>query len=163
MSLFVGQNWMLSRLFSPEAMVLSLGAQDRDGVLKELIDTIPDLTNMPQARNALFEALLERERLSSTALGNGVALPHTRNTIANLAGRTMVVFGRHPKGIVYGEGHRSPVQLCFLLLAPTVSLHLQALSRLSRLLRQSELRQNLLAAETAEEVMGFVREAEERM
>src|SRR6185503_16470255 len=118
MNLSVGQNWMLSRLFSPEAMVLSLGAQDRDGVLNELVDRIPDLTKMPHARSALFEALLEREKLASTALGNGVALPHTRHTIANLAGRTMFVFGRHPQGVLYGALDPCPVPLFFLWLAP---------------------------------------------
>ena len=163
MNLSVGPNLILSGLFSPDAVVMSLRAQDRDGVLSELLDKIPGLAKTPEARHALLDALVAREELFSTAQGNGVALPHTRNTIASLAGRTIVVFGRHPKGIIYAPTDLTPVQLYFLLLAPTVSRHLQALSRLSRLLRQSEFRQNLLIAATAEEVIGFVREAEEKM
>jgi mannitol/fructose-specific phosphotransferase system IIA component (Ntr-type) len=151
---------MVSKLFSPMAMDLALKASDRESVFRELIALVPDLDD--GARAGLLLALLGRERLGSTGLGRGVALPHTRYAINGVT-RPQIIFGRHRDGINYGALDGQPVKLFFLLVAPDVAQHLQILSRLSRLLRDAGLRDELLAVNSAQEVLRAIQEAERRM
>jgi mannitol/fructose-specific phosphotransferase system IIA component (Ntr-type) len=151
---------VLSQLLTPATMVLHLHAGQRDAIFVELINRIPDLAQKPEGRQRLLRALQEREQLHSTGIGDGVAIPHARHAIAGLADHPIIVFGRHLPGIAYGAIDGAPVQLFFLLLAPSVSQHLQTLARLTRLLRDAALRKALLAAEKPETVLAVIREAE---
>lgn len=153
-------HFRLSDALSLRCVRLSLAADDRDGVLRELIDCIPDLADNPPAREKLFRALLEREQLHSTGIGDGIALPHARNALVGLVDRPVIVFGRHAKGIPYGAIDRQPARLFFLLVATNVSQHLSLLARISRVLRDPRVRQELSRAEKAERVVEVIREAE---
>ena len=75
----------------------------------------------------------------------------------------LIVFGRHASGIPYDAIDGVPARLFFLLLAPTVTQHLAILGAVSRILRDPALRQSLLTANSPEEVMGLIREAEAHM
>jgi mannitol/fructose-specific phosphotransferase system IIA component (Ntr-type) len=150
----------LSELLAPGGINLNLKSLDRDSVLAELVDQIPQLANQPAARQTLLRALHEREQLYSTGIGDGVALPHARNALVGLVDEPIIVFGRHKIGIAYGSVDKVPARLFFLLIAPTVTQHLAMLARLSRLLRDPKLRQSLLAVETAQKTIDLLREAE---
>ena len=150
----------LSDLLSPAAINLNLSSVGRDEVLEELVNQIPELVGQPDARQTLLRALREREQLHSTGIGDGIALPHARNALVGLVDHSIIVFGRHPKGIPYEAIDGIPARLFFLLIAPTVTQHLAILARLSRLLRDPKLRQNLLAAQTPEQVVALVHAAE---
>jgi mannitol/fructose-specific phosphotransferase system IIA component (Ntr-type) len=160
MKLSIAPHLAVSKLLSRATIELSLRSNERDAVFAELIGKIPDLVKRPEARQALLSALQEREKLCSTGFGGGVALPHTRKSIPGLE-HAVVVFGRHLKGIPYGAMDDAPVRLLFLLVAPTINQHLHILARLSRLLRNAPLRQDLLDVEGPEEVLVFLREAEQ--
>jgi mannitol/fructose-specific phosphotransferase system IIA component (Ntr-type) len=67
---------VLSELLSPETINLDLKSADRDSVLGELVNQIPQLAQQPEARQTLLRALHEREELHSTGIGDGIALPH---------------------------------------------------------------------------------------
>src|SRR5215211_4393471 len=134
---------MLSKLFSTTGMNLALKAGDRESVFRELVALVPCLDD--GARAGLLLALLGRERLGSTGLGRGVALPHTRYAVGGVT-RPQIIFGRQQHGINYGAPDGQPVKLFFLLVSPDVAQHLQILSRLSRLLRDPRLREELLDA-----------------
>ena len=154
---------VLSELLSPATINLNLKSADRDSVLSELVNQIPELASQPEARQTLLRALHEREQLHSTGIGDGIALPHARNALVGLVDDPIIVFGRHAQGIPYGAIDAAPARLFFLLIAPTVTQHLAILARLSRLLRDPRLRQNLLAADTPVGVVGLIREGEARM
>jgi mannitol/fructose-specific phosphotransferase system IIA component (Ntr-type) len=154
---------ILSELLSPATVNLDLQSTDRDSVLAELVDQIPQLAREPAARETLLKALHERERLHSTGIGDGIALPHARNALVGLVDDSLVVFGRYARGIPYGAIDGVPARLFFLLLAPTVTQHLAILARLSRILRDPKLRQNLLIADSAEKVIALIWEAESKM
>ena len=154
---------VLSALLSPETIKLDLQSTDRDSVLTELVDQIPQLANEPAARQTLLRALHERERLHSTGIGDGIALPHARNALVGLVDAPLMVFGRHAQGIPYDAIDGVPARLFFLLLAPTVTQHLGILARLSRILRDPTLRQSLLSVESPQEVIALIREAEAKM
>jgi len=143
-------------------MNLNLASTDRDAVLNELVNQIPQLAKQPEARKTLLRALQERELLHSTGIGDGIALPHARNALVGLVDEPIVVFARHATGIPYGAIDNAPARLFFLLIAPTVTQHLGILARLSRILRDPKVRQNLLNADRPEKVLSVLQEAEAR-
>src|SRR5208337_1293334 len=126
---------VLSDLLSPKTINLNLKSGDREAVLVELVDQIPQLADQPESRQTLLRALREREELCSTGIGDGIAIPHCRNGLVGLVDDSIMVFGRHPTGIQFGSIDSLPTRLFFLLVAPTVTRHLAILARLTLLLR----------------------------
>ena len=131
--------------FLPEAMVIpSLESASKDAVLRELA---AHLTTAHPAVDCdrLIEVLREREKLGSTAIGDGIAIPHGK-----LPGLTTVLgaFGRHVHGIDFQSLDGAPTRLFFLLVAPedSAGMHLKALARVSRLLKDASFRGRLLSA-----------------
>jgi PTS system nitrogen regulatory IIA component len=104
--------------------------------------------------------LLDREKLGSTGVGEGIAIPHGK-----LAGLPKIVvgFGRSKTGVHFDAIDGKPVQILFLLIAPEDSpgTHLKALARISRLLKDVAFRQRLLAAQGADELMEIIRTEDE--
>jgi len=154
---------VLSALLSPVTIKLNLTGSQRDEVLQELVAQLPQLANRPDARQTLLQALREREQLHSTGIGCGIALPHARNALAGVVDQAVIVFGRHAKGVPYSAVDGVPARLFFMLVAPTVQQHLAILARISRLLRDVRLRDDLLATASPEKVIAAIRDAESRM
>ena len=154
---------VLSELLSPATIILELKSGDRESVLAELVNQIPQLADRPDARQTLLRALHEREQLYSTGIGDGIALPHSRNALVGLVDQPVMVFGRHKKGIPYDAIDGIPARLFFLLIAPTVTQHLAILARLGRLFRDGKLRKNLLSVDSAEKVIAQIREGEAKL
>lgn len=150
----------LADLLSPAAIQLNLQSQDRDRVLHELAQMAVHVLGKPHGLEGLYQALRERELLYSTGIGDGVALPHSRNVPPELATRPLLVFGRHPSGIAFNAIDHQPVQLFFLMLAASAGQHLYLLARLSRVLRQPAVRQALFHASRPEDVIAAVRDGE---
>ncbi len=155
--LFIGD------LISLATIELQLRGRQRDEVLLELVARIPEISDRPEARQTLLRALQEREQLHSTGIGDGGALPHARNALIGLVEKPVVVFGRHDQGIAYGSIDTQPAKLFFLLVTATVAQHLGVLARISRLVRDPRLRQNLVTADRAEKVLALIREAETKV
>ncbi len=153
----------LSELISPAAINLNLRSDDRESVLLELVNQIPELAKQPAGRETLLKALHEREQLHSTGIGDGIALPHARNALVGLVDHPIIVFARHAQGIPYGALDNLPARLFFLLIAPTVTQHLAILARLSRLLRDPKVRQALLVADKPAKVISLIQESEAAM
>lgn len=154
---------MLSELLSPATINLNMKSADREGALEELVNQMPDIARDPQARATLLRALHEREQLHSTGIGDGVALPHARNALVGLVDHPVIVFGRNVQGIPYGSIDGAPARLFFLLVAPTVTQHLGVLARLSRILRDPAVRQDLLTADSPAKAIALIRDAEQRI
>jgi nitrogen PTS system EIIA component len=154
---------VLSELLSTAVINLDLKSTDREAVLAELVNQIPQLARQPEARQTLLRALHDREALHSTGIGDGVALPHCRNALVGLVEEPVLVFGRHVQGIPYGAIDSVPARLFFLLVAPTVTQHLAILARLGRVLRDPKLRKSLLSAEKPEKVVELIRSAEAKL
>jgi mannitol/fructose-specific phosphotransferase system IIA component (Ntr-type) len=142
---------------------LNLRGVNRGEVLRELVNYVPEITSRADLQETLLRALQEREQLHSTGIGDGIALPHARNALVGLVEKPVIVFGRHAKGIPFGAIDGKPTQIFFLLVAPNVTQHLAMLARISRLLRDPKLRQNLLVVAGAEKAISLLREAEAKM
>ena len=133
-----------------------LQATTKAGILAELAGTVAD--HHPEVDRArLLTALEDREKLNSTALGDGVAIPHGK-----LGGikRVFAAFGRSPEGVDFESLDGKPTHLFFLLVAPEESAgaHLKALARISRLLKSGEFRERLLAASDAAAVFATIQD-----
>ena len=137
----------ISELLDPQAIISDLQATDKKGVLAELTDTLVAL--VPELEHGrVLEVLKEREKLGSTGIGDGVAIPHGK--IANLAA-LQLVFARSTKGVDFESMDGQLTQLFFLLIAPegAVGVHLKTLARISKLLKDINVRKQLLAAADA--------------
>lgn len=122
----------ISDILEPKAVVGSLRATSKKQALQELAHLAAELTGLHE--RAIFNVLLERERLGTTGVGNGIAIPHGKlPQLEKLIG----IFARLDKPIAYESIDEQPVDLIFLLLAPEQAGadHLKALARISRLLR----------------------------
>ena len=133
-----------------------LAASDKAGVLGELS---AGLARAHPSLNAarLTEVLLEREKLGSTGIGEGVAIPHGK--LPNLPG-LLAAFARKKKGVEFASIDGKPTQLFFVLFAPenSAGLHLKALARISRLFKQQSFRQAILDAPGAADIWRLISE-----
>lgn len=139
---------------------LHLHAEGAEDVLKELVALVEEIKDIPGAAAKLLDALREREELCSTGVGDGVAFPHCRNALVGLVKTPVVVFGRHGEGVAYGSVDLAPARLFFLVIAPSVSTHLQILARLGRMSRDYRFRQSLLNAQSSQEVLDIIEKTE---
>src|SRR5687768_17201110 len=105
----------------------------------------------------LVKVLVERERLASTAIGEGVAIPHGK---LDAVGRLVACVGRARGGVDFDSMDGQPTYIFFVLVAPenSTGIHLKALARISRLFKDPEFRQRLLAAPDAHEVYRTIAE-----
>ena len=140
----------LSELIEEVNIIPELKAKDKTGVLEELADTI--VTHEPLLdKSALVKVLLERERLGSTGIGDGVAIPHGK---FHGISHPIISFGRSRKGLDFESMDGEPAYLFFLLVAPenSASIHLKALAKIARILKNRTFRRVLLEAPTREEL-----------
>ena len=130
-------------------------------VLEELVEALA--SNKGEIDKVeLLNALLEREKLGSTGIGDGVAIPHGKlNGLDNI----ILLFGKSGQGVDFDAIDRKPVCMVFLLVAPADSagLHLKALARLSRMLREKEFKNSLLMASDAETLLKIIIDKDENL
>ncbi len=137
----------LSDLISQEAVVVGLKASSKKQAIQELATKAAELTGLSERE--IFDTLLQRERLGSTGVGHGVAIPHGKLVkLDKLVG----VFARMEKPVDFDALDDQPVDLIFLLLAPegAGADHLKALARIARQLRDTKIASGLRAAIDAE-------------
>ncbi len=139
----------MNDLITPQAILLDLAVTSKKQALLELAQAAATLTL--QHERAIFDVLLERERLGTTGVGHGIAIPHGK--LPNLTA-VHGLFARFDKPIDFEAIDDQPVDLVFMLLAPIQagSDHLKALAKVSRLLRDAKLCQKLRAADSADEI-----------
>lgn len=130
----------LTDIVAPAAIIPSLKVNGKKQALQELAARAAELTG--QSERAILEILLQREKLGSTAVGNGIAIPHGK--LPKL-GRLFGLFARLERPIDFEALDSQPVDLIFLLLAPEAAGadHLKALARVARLLRDPEIARKL--------------------
>jgi len=136
-----------------------LKAHNKGEVLRELADMVAKKEGLEIG--ALIPVLEEREKLGSTGIGEGVAIPHGK-----LKGLKKLVasFGKSGKGVDFESIDGKPAHLFFLLMAPenTAGMHLKALARISRLLKDTKFRERLQDSKTTQEVYKVLQEEDEK-
>ena len=142
-----------------ENIVPELKAENKTEVLKELTEVVT--SNLPVLNfEKTFETLQEREELCSTAMDEGVAIPHGKlHGISN----TVIAFGKSSKGIDFDSLDNKPTFLFILILSPDNSpkKHIQALAKISNIFKTGEFRDNILKSKTQEEILALITEEDE--
>jgi PTS system nitrogen regulatory IIA component len=147
-------------ILSEDLVLADLAARAKVDVLVELADALT--ARYPELDKArLVGALEDRERLNSTALGDGVAIPHGK--LPGLR-RVLAAFGRSRAGVDFQSLDGKPTHLFFLLVAPedSAGAHLKALARISRLLKDPSFRSRLLEAPDAQAIWTIIRDEDAR-
>ena len=142
-------------LIKRDMVVPALQATDKRGILEELAAYMAGASPADRSRDALPKVLIEREQLASTAIGEGVAIPHGK---LGAVGEIVACLGRAPTGVEFDSMDGQPTYLFFVLVAPEISTgaHLKALARISRVFKDPEFRRRLLAAPDAESMYHVV-------
>jgi len=137
-----------------------LSATSKEEALTELASLIATKEGLDEEK--IVGVLREREKLGSTGIGDGIAIPHGK-----LKGLKKLVasFGRSKKGIDFQSIDGKPTHLFFLLMAPenTAGVHLKALARISRLLKDKKFRESLLIASNTEGIFQALKDQDEKL
>lgn len=151
----------ISELLNPEAIVVDLKSTEKNALLEELTEALARVEKGLD-RNQVVEVLKERERLGSTGIGEGVAIPHGK--LKNID-HLMLSFGRSRDGIDFDAMDGRPAHLFFLLIAPedSVGIHLKTLARISKLLKNPQTRQLLLNADSGKDLFRIILEEEDQL
>lgn len=143
-----------------KAIKLDLQSVEKEDALKELVDLLAETQEIGD-KKGILKALIERESLGSTGIGQGIAIPHGKT---DKVSELVAVLGISQKGVNFEALDGEPVFIFFLLVAPkdTAGPHLKALAQISRLLRDSYFCELLKRCKTVDEVYDFIRREEEK-
>ena len=138
---------------------LDLKSKNRESMLVELSKLLERSKNILVKDNDIYKALVDREKLGSTGIGKGVAIPHAKTESAK---ELTVAFGISRKGIDFNSMDDEEVHIFFVFASPNKDsqIYLKVLARISRLIREENFRQNLMDCKTAKEVIACIAEKE---
>ena len=147
-------------IVSPGGVVDDLRAETKEGVLREMSEVVAADVPFLSAQ-ALTSILLDRESLGSTGIGDGVAIPHGKVPGLN---RLSAVVARSRAGVQFHSLDGKPAHLFFLVVAPEQSagMHLKAVARISRLLKDARFRRSLLDARDADDLRRILKEEDDK-
>lgn len=144
---------------SEDLISLKLKSKNKDDVLMELADLIAVSPDVHNEENVIYKALVEREKLGSTGIGKGVAIPHAKTDAAD---RLTIAFGISKEKIDFKSLDNESVNIFFVFASPMKDsqVYLKVLARISRLIREEEFRNELLACKTPAEVIECINKKE---
>lgn len=141
-----------------EAILADLKAVDKKGVLEELVIPVANISGVNH--EDLVKVLMERERLGSTGIGEGIGIPHGK--VKDLDS-LILGFGLSRKGVDFDSMDGRPAHIFFLLITPenSTGLHLKLLARISRILKNDPFKEKLLHANSRDEIYSIIKDEEE--
>lgn len=147
---------------SKKAIVTDIKSTKKEDVIKELVDALIEAGDVEKrSRNKLIDSLMSREALGSTAIGQGIAIPHAKSDCVE---KLIAAFGLSNKGVDFDSLDGEPAYIFFLLVAPQDSAgpHLKALARISRLLKDKYFRDTLRTCEDDKAVIKIITQEDEK-
>ncbi|MDX8345250.1 fructose-specific PTS transporter subunit EIIC [Rossellomorea sp. YZS02] len=144
----------ITELLTEETIQLHLSSQTKDGVIDDLVSVL-DKSGKLQDRKEFKKAILNREAQSTTGIGEGIAIPHAKTSAVK---SPAIAFGKSEDGVDYESLDGAPAHLFFMIAATEGAnqTHLEALSRLSSMLMDMDVRQALLKAKSKEEILEII-------
>ncbi len=149
---------LLTDILQPDCVLVPLVADDKQSAIFQLADLLVEKTDIQDA-DALKQAIWKRETVRTTGIGGGVAVPHGKTDgVPSLH----MAIGRTAKPLEFGAIDRNPVELIILLASPLdqTGPHIEALSRISRMLIDADARDKMKSLATAEEVYAMIKAVE---
>ena len=150
----------LKDLLSEHVIRIPLESVDKTDIITEMVTILDDAHRLVD-KGAVLDAVLERERVMSTGMGDGVAIPHAKTEGVK---ELIAAFGITKQDVDFESIDGKPVRLIFLLVGPIdqTGPHLKALSRISRLMHRVEFRDRLAAARSNKDVIDAITKEEEK-
>lgn len=150
----------ISEFLNKNAIKIGLQATEKEEALKELVDVLANVKDIGD-KKAIVKALIERENLGSTGIGQGIAIPHGKTDKVQ---ELIAVLGISHKGVNFEALDGELVYIFFLLVAPkeTAGPHLKALAQISRLLRDNYFCELLRRCKTPEELFELIHREEDK-
>ncbi|MDZ7724935.1 MAG: PTS sugar transporter subunit IIA [candidate division KSB1 bacterium] len=150
----------LTDILSPDVIKIPLKGAEKNAVLEEMVDILHQAQKTDK-RDDVLQAVQQRERIMSTGMGDGVAIPHAKSDgVETLT----AALGITKQGVDFQAIDGKPVRIVFLLVGPNdqAGPHLKALSRISRLMHRKEFRQRLAKARNAEQILSAIEKEEQK-
>lgn len=147
---------LINAAVTPQHLKVKLEAEDKNGIIRELLDIL-DRGGVLSDRAAAEKVVFEREKCMSTGLEAGIAIPHGKTDTVE---RLIVAIGLKPEGVDFDSGDGQPSQIFILTLSPASRSgpHIRFLAEISRLLQDAAVREQLLAAQTPEQMAAILKE-----
>jgi len=148
----------LDQLVSEDAVCVNMAATERDDAIREMLHKLVDCNRLEEGMlEPVLAALIEREQMGSTAIGNGVAVPHAR--LKGLSG-TVIAFGISGQGVSFNALDGGLVHQIFLVIASgdESGEYLEAMQKVSRLVQNRDFRRFMLAAKDEREALALIKE-----
>lgn len=138
-----------------DLIALGLGVEDKEDLLRQLVKRLVDHGRVEET-STLMDELLKRERVMSTGIGGGIAIPHA---LLNDVGDLVVLFARTAQPLDFQALDGNPVDLVFMLVGPkgAANLYVKLLARISRLLQNDEFKESLRRAKSPEEALEILK------
>jgi PTS system nitrogen regulatory IIA component len=152
----------IMEFLSKKAIITDIKSTKKEDVIKELVDVLINAGDIEKRyRNKLIDALMNRESLGSTAIGQGIAIPHAKSECVD---KLVAAFGLSKKGVDFDSLDGELAYIFFLLVAPQDSAgpHLKALARISRLLKDKYFRDTLRSCTDEKAVIKTITEEDEK-
>ena len=145
---------------SKKAITVNLKSGDKEGVVRELVELLAKADEIKN-KEELVKALMTRESLGSTGIGQGIGIPHAKSANAK---NLVAAFGLSQKGVNFDSLDGEPVYIFFLLIAPEESAgpHLKALARISRMLKDKYFREMLRKAKDEKDVVKIIQDEDSK-
>jgi fructose PTS system EIIBC or EIIC component len=146
----------ITKFINKSQVILDLKVQAKDEVLETMLSKFVELGLVPgEMREDVLNALKDREGLTSTGLGYGVALPHVKT---DAVGKIYIVFARSVQGVEFEALDGNPVHFLFMILAPAKvgEDYMKLLSSVSALMKDAGVRRRMTEANTAEDIMSIL-------
>ena len=153
----------LMDFLSKKSISADLKSTKKEDIIRELVDTLIDAGELEKScRAKVIDSLLERESLGSTAIGQGIAIPHAKTDCVS---KLVAAFALSKKGVDFDSLDGEPVYIFFLLLAAQDSAgpHLKALARISRLFKDKYFRDNLRSCSDEKQIIQVITQEDEKI
>jgi nitrogen PTS system EIIA component len=150
----------LSDLVCPDAILIDLNTNERDEVIRELVNSLGKAGKIAKKNvGAVIDAVITRENEASTGIGKGVAVPHVKSAAVK---KPMAAYGLCREGLDFTSLDKKPVYSVFLLISPETDAdaHISAMEVIFKNLQKEDFRSFLRQAQTVEDVSGLLREAD---
>mgnify|MGYP001999295869 FL=1 len=146
-------------ILSADSTLVDLKGETKEDIIAELVDTLA-VGDAISDRDKVLQAVLEREKIMSTGIGDGIAIPHGKSDAVE---KLVAALGTQRRGVDFEALDGEPAYVFFLLVSPAnvSGPHIKALARISRLLKNDDFKKKLIAAETAAAIIEII-ETEER-
>ena len=151
----------IAEILQEQCVVADIRGKTKKEIITELVETLAK-AHLVKDVEPVVNVVMDREKLGSTGIGNGVAVPHGKlKNINNI----MCAFGRSQNGVDFDAVDRAPVHIFFLVLAPedSASLHLKVLSRITKILRDQSLRKKIIKLTNVHELYTSILEEDEKI